>query len=112
MIALRQFVEHPRPNGITVRYEDLASHPNETLSEIGTTLGLDVSGFAREFMTNTRIPARVRDTMRGLRPISTHSVGRWRSHPELAARLHDVVPDMREHLGWVSERFGYDVTLP
>jgi hypothetical protein len=110
--ALRRFLEHPRPNVVVVRYEDLTSNADATLSRIAAAFGVDVSGRARDFVNDAQIPADVLATMHGLRSISTNSVGRWRSEPERMQRVRDVVPSMGEHLEWVSERFGYDVTLP
>ena len=112
MDALRRFIEHPRPNGIVVKYEDLVSEPDLTLSRVAAIFGLEISGSACKSITHTHIPADVRDTMNGLRQISTNSVGRWRSDPDLVARVHNVVGPMRERLEWVSERFGYEVTPP
>ena len=111
MDALKTFIGEARPNGIVLRYEDLVSDPDGTLQRIVEAFGQEMSASARDLVTSKDIPAEIRETMQGLRPVSKELVGRWRSHPDFVARLHDVLPSIHERLRWVSDRFGYDTTL-
>jgi hypothetical protein len=95
-----------------LRYEDLVSDPDRTLSRIVESFGQEMSASARDLVTSEDIPAGIRDTMQGLRPVSKEPVGRWRSHPDLVACVDDVIPSIHERLRWVSDRFGYDTTSP
>ena len=111
MDALKAFIGEARPNGIVLRYEDLVSDPDGTLQRIVEAFGQEMSASARDLGTSQDIPAEIRETMQGLRPVSKELVGRWRSHPDFVAHLHEVLPSIHERLRWVSGRFGYDTTL-
>jgi hypothetical protein len=111
MDALRHFVEEGR-NGIVLRYEDLVAEPDKTLQQVAATFGQELSGSASDLVSALDIPTQIRETMQGLRRVTTDSVERWKSRPEFAARLKAVAPLIRERLPWVVDRFGYNIELP
>jgi hypothetical protein len=109
MDALRIFVEHPRPNGMVLRYEDLVSDPERTVSQIAAKFDLAISN-PDQFVTNAPIPPNVSRAMHGVRPIRTNSVDRWRSDPDLDVYLDEIMPLIQRRLEWLGEVFHYDIT--
>jgi hypothetical protein len=60
MDALRQFLEADRPNGHVVRYEELVSRPEPTMSHIARAVGLELSASIGEFADRAQVPASMR----------------------------------------------------
>jgi len=107
MDALRKFHESGRPNGMVIRYEDLVNDPERIVSEIAATFSLTIRNVDQ--WVKAPIPAYVGRAMHGVRPICARSVNRWKSDPDLAVYLDEILPIIQLRAEWVSKAFHYDL---
>jgi hypothetical protein len=110
-MALKWLIDSARPRTKIVRYEDLAGDPNKIQSEIATSLDLEIETSAMEFHKVFKPPAKVIDTMHGLRSPEISSVERWRTDPSAIAYLKTLRLRLADCLPWVERTFGYDTQL-
>jgi hypothetical protein len=111
MLALQYLVETKRPNAIVIRYEDLVTRPDAVQREVAEAFGLEVEA-GTDAIVNRFRPSEAADrAMHGLRPIDAASIDKFRRDPEKLAYLASIRPRLGGLLGWVAERYGYDVTL-
>jgi hypothetical protein len=85
-----------------VRYEDLVTHPEDEMRKAAAFLGVEYSD---ESLHIERLGAKraLAVPMRGVRPLSTKSIGRWK-HERHAQRIADVWDDELQRL---AAQFGY-----
>lgn len=83
----RRLANHPR--FITVRYEDLVREPDRVQDNIARRLYfLNATARFSEYHQIARPSERSVTALRGVRAVSTSSIGRWREHkPRVAAQL-------------------------
>ncbi len=99
----RKIRNHPRV--ITVRYEDLVTNPDRVQEEIRQRMPFLVQQTRfSTFHKHAGPSADSLEAMRGVRPISGSSIGRWKEHlPRIAGQLSlhgDIAQDLVE--------FGYE----
>ncbi len=83
----KRLLGHPRV--IPVRYEDLATKPDDVQAEIARRLPfLRATGAFTEFHRRSNPTAEGVIALGGVRPIGADSIGKWRNHlPRLAGQL-------------------------
>ena len=77
-MSLRWLIELKRPKTKIIRYEDLVTLPNETKSEIGEALNLQVERPAIDYCSVFNPSPQDELSMHGLRPPDISSIDRWR----------------------------------
>lgn len=99
----QQLADHPR--FITVRYEDLVQDPDAIQKMIKERIPfLQQKELFSNFHTKATPTAEYRESMRGLRPVNTDTIGNWRNHKER------VLGQIKKH-GPITDdliRYGYE----
>ena len=111
ILALKKAMESGRSNVLVLRYEDMVRDPQDALSRIAVQFGLIQMRDASEAMHSVSLPPEGVAAMHGVRPVDRNSVGRYLHAPDALDHLREIVPHLGSELAWVSEVFGYDVSL-
>ncbi|WP_251979791.1 sulfotransferase [Salinibacter ruber] len=94
---------HPR--FITIKYENLVNYPNRTQKKISNKIAsISISAKFSNYHKVADPSEGSKDAMRGVRPISPSSVGRWRDHLPRVKEQIDIHGDITKDL----IKYGYE----
>jgi hypothetical protein len=110
-LALQYLVDTCRPGTVVLRYEDLVNDPAGLQRTLGLSLGLRPCAPPDGFLSRFRASPQAATAMHGVRAIDAASVGRHRSDPRKVAHLRSIRPRLGRLLDWLSQTYGYDLTL-
>ncbi|WP_428664102.1 hypothetical protein [Reyranella sp.] len=112
MDALLGLLKSNRPNMVVVRFEDLASRPQDVQSTLAEKFRLKPRARAQDFASvfevqdkNTTISA-----MHGLRPPDPSAIGRWRRSDESRLHLAALREAVLSKFQPLASRFEYDLS--
>jgi len=97
-----------RQNHLIIRYEDLVSSPDQIQTLILEKFGLQRHRKFSEFHTVAEVPGQISESMHGLRPPSTESVGKWRASLKDRGYLRSIWADVETNFNWLCSEFGYE----
>ena len=111
MMSLKYLLDIGRPNLTVVRYEDLVADPAAIQQHIAQACELRVTAIPDEALQRLQhVPEAVK-AMHGLRSIDQSSLDKFRADSRKMAYLRSLQPRLEPVLGWVGERFDYDLAL-
>lgn len=110
MLALRYLIETKRSNTVVVTYEELVTNPLLVQTRLAEIFQLDLDRTPEE-IEEFAAPPEARLAMHGLRKIDQQSLYGYKKSQEKIDYLRAIRPRLGHLLDWVSDTFGYDVSL-
>jgi len=111
MAALRHLVDAGRANTKIIRYEDLASKPVETQTDLGDFFDLRAGMTMSAFYTFSNNPTEKTATTGSPRTIDIDSINKHQRDPKKLDYLKAINPKLGKMLEWVGQTHNYDVSL-
>lgn len=101
-----------RQNHLVIRYEDLVSDPNAVQRVVSKTFGLGAGEKFSNWQKISRVSDDVAESMHGVRPPDTDSIGRWKNNSGNRGYIRAIWPDIERNYRWVAGKFGYEPFEP